>query len=252
MPARLNECMAASFVSQSTAKRTGNSAVCVSPQQDFWLGVVHCQITKHLFLTHTRLKERKKRPGDKLGRFAPTNSRRQAEPHLYDRETAAWLDLFEMTSSMRVPVQFAVSGIMRLRWVAGERFVPCNGGHDKFNMVEGLSRRFPAYGCLEALLQAMFTRASAAYRRMFSICDRRVASLHHSSCAWIDAQPVLLNVVTSVVPAVIHNRHRLRARPVAGLHPMRRQIGVSQSCHQRTPASGANPCSTNSSLPAPR
>lgn len=42
-----------------------------------------------------------------------------------------------------------------------------DGGHDKFNMVEGLSRRFPAYGCLEALLQAMFTRDSAAYRRMF-------------------------------------------------------------------------------------
>lgn len=28
----------------------------------------------------------------------------------------------------------------------------------------------------EALFQAMFTRASAVYRRMFSICDQRVAS----------------------------------------------------------------------------
>ncbi|RVE89327.1 hypothetical protein CN238_13420 [Sinorhizobium meliloti] len=34
---------------------------------------------------------------------------------------------------------------------------------------------FQPTGGLEALFQAMFTRASAVYRRMFSICDQRVA-----------------------------------------------------------------------------
>lgn len=89
---------------------------------------------------------------------------------------------------------------MRLRWFASKRFAPCYGGHDKFNMVEGLSRRFPAAGYLEALFQAMFTRASAAYRRMFSICDQRVVSHRTMVVVHRSARP-------------IDRRHLVRALP---------------------------------------
>lgn len=121
---------------------------------------------------------------------------------------------------------------MRLRWFASKRFAPCYGSHDKFNMVEGLSRRFPAAGYLEALFQAMFTRASAAYRRMFSICNQRVASHRTMVVVHRSTRPIDRRHLVRAL-ALIPEHHRLPARHVTYLHPMRPQIGVSRSCHQR-------------------